>query len=57
MEKYLAKLPIEQEKIQKYMDLISKYSFALGLFIELTIVLLDKSEYIIPTRAMLLAEA
>lgn len=47
MEKYLAKLPIEQEKIQKCRDLISKYSFALGLFIELTIVLLDKSEYII----------
>ena len=47
MEKYLAKLPIEREKIQKYMEVISKYSFALGLFIELTIVLLDKSEYII----------
>jgi len=47
LEKYLTKLPIEQEKIQKYMEVISKYSFALGLFIELTIVLLDKSEYII----------
>ena len=47
MEKYLTKLPIEQEKIHKYMEVISKYSFALGLFIELTIVLLDKSEYII----------
>lgn len=47
MERCLAKLPIEQEKLQKYMNLISKYSFALGLFIELTIVLLDKSEYII----------
>ena len=47
MENYLAKLPLEKEKIQKYMELISKYSFALGLFIELTIVLLDKSEYII----------
>ena len=47
MEKYLAKLPIEQEKLQKYMEVISKYSFAVGLFIELTIVLLDKSAYII----------
>lgn len=47
MERYLDKLPIEQEKLQKLLDMVSKYSFALGLFIELTIVLLDKSEYII----------
>ena len=47
MENYLAKLPLEKEKIQKYMELISKYSFALGLFIELTIVIVEKSEYII----------
>lgn len=47
MERYLAKLPLEKEKIQKYMALISKYSFALGLFIELTIVIVEKSEYII----------
>ena len=47
MEKYLVKLPIDKEKIEKYMDVISKYAFAIGLFIELTIVLLDKSAYII----------
>ena len=47
MERYLAKLPLEKEKIQKCMALISKYSFALGLFIELTIVIVEKSEYII----------
>ena len=47
MERCLARLPIGQEKLQKYIEMISKYSFALGLFIELTIVLLDKSEYII----------
>ncbi len=32
---------------RKYLDRISRYSFYLGVFIELTIVLLDKSEYII----------
>ena len=47
MEKYLAKLPFDQEKLKKYMDLISKYSFALGLFIELTIAIVEKSEYMI----------
>lgn len=47
MEKYLAKLPIEQEKLQKLIDMVARYTFALGLFIELTIVILDKSEYII----------
>lgn len=30
-----------------FLEMISKYTFALGLFIELTIVILDKSEYII----------
>ena len=47
MEKCLAKLPFGKENLEKYGELISKYSFALGLFIELTIVILEKSEYII----------
>ena len=47
MEKYLAKLPLGKENLEKYGKLISKYSFALGLFIELTIVIVEKSEYII----------
>lgn len=47
MEKYLAKLSGDSRQVQKYLEMISKYSFALGLFIELTIVLLDKSKYII----------
>lgn len=47
MERYLARLPFEREKLQRWMGIISKYSFVLGLFIELTIVLLDKSKYII----------
>lgn len=47
MEKYLDKLPWSSEDTKKYMDMISKYSFCLGLFIELTIVILEKSAYII----------
>ena len=47
MEKYLNRLPFETEQIAKYMDLISKWSFGLALFIELTIVIVEKSEYII----------
>ncbi len=46
MEKYFNKLGnLKEEK--KYLDMISNYSFYLGVFLELTIVLLDKSEYII----------
>lgn len=46
MEKYFNKLGnLKDEK--KYLDMISNYSFYLGVFLELTIVLLDKSEYII----------
>lgn len=47
MEEFLNKLPKPIEKQMQYLDLISKYSFYLGLFIELTIVILEKSEYII----------
>ena len=47
MEVLLNKLPKLTENQKKYLDLISKWSFYLGLFIELTIVILDKSEYII----------
>lgn len=47
METFLSKLPKLTEKQKQYLDLISKCSFYLGLFIELTIVILDKSEYII----------
>ena len=47
MESYLTKLPRYSQKLQVYMDIIAKYSFALGLLIELTIVILEKSEYII----------
>lgn len=47
MEAFLNKLPKPTEKQKKYLDLISNCSFYLGLLIELTIVLLDKSEYII----------
>lgn len=43
----LNKLPKLTEKQKNYFDIISKYSFYLGLFIELTIVILEKSEYII----------
>lgn len=47
MEKFLNRLPKPTEKQMKYLDMISKYSFYLGLFIELTIVILEKSEYLI----------
>lgn len=47
MEKFLNKLSKPSDKMAKYLDLISKYSFYLGLFIELTIVILEKSEYLI----------
>ena len=47
MEKFLNKLPKPSDNMAKHMDLISKYSFYLGLFIELTIVILEKSEYLI----------
>jgi len=47
LEKYLDKLPKCPDTMKKYMNLISKYSFYLALFIELTIVILEKSAYII----------
>lgn len=47
METFLNKLPKLTEKQMQYLDMISKYSFYLGLFIELAIVILEKSEYII----------
>lgn len=47
METFLNKLPKLTEKQSQYLDMISKYSFYLGLFIELAIVILEKSEYII----------
>ena len=47
MEKYLDRLPECSEQTKKYIDMVSKYSFSLALFIELTIVILEKSEYII----------
>lgn len=47
METFLKKLPKLTEKQKQYLEWISKYSFYLALFIELTIVILDKSKYII----------
>lgn len=47
METLLNKLPKPTEKQMQCLDMISKYSFYLGLFIELLIVILEKSEYII----------
>ena len=47
MEEFLNKLPKPTEKQAQYLDLLSKYTFYLGLFLELTIVILEKSEYII----------
>ena len=47
LERFLNRLPKLTEKQVQYLDIISKYSFYLGLFIELTIVILEKSEYII----------
>ena len=43
----LSKLSVGSERIEKYADIVSKCSFGLALFIELTIVILEKSEYII----------
>lgn len=47
MENYGKKMSKGLKQIKDYAEQISKYSFYLALFIELTIVLLDKSEYII----------
>ena len=47
MENYLDRLPKELQQIKKYLNMVSAYSFYLALFIELTIVILEKSEYII----------
>ena len=47
MENCLSKLSVNSERIEKYAAFVSRYSFGLALFIELTIVLLEKSEYII----------
>lgn len=47
MEKFLNRLPELTEKQARMLDIVSKYTFYLGLFIELTIVILEKSEYII----------
>ena len=44
---FLNKLPKPSEKMNGYLELVSKYSFYLGLFIELTIVILEKSNYVI----------
>lgn len=52
MEAFLNKLPKPTEKQKQYLELISKSSFYLALFIELTIVLLDKSNYIIQYEGM-----
>lgn len=47
MEKFLNRLPKLTEKQGRMLELVSKYTFCLALFIELTIVILEKSEYII----------
>lgn len=47
MEAFLNKLPKLTEKQKQVLNVISNISFYMGLFIELTIVILDKSEYII----------
>ena len=47
LERFLNRLPKPSEKQMQYLDVISRYSFYLGVFIELTIVILEKSEYII----------
>lgn len=41
------KLPVSREKLEKWRENLSKSTFLLALFIELTIVILEKSEYII----------
>mgnify|MGYP003300603527 CR=1 FL=1 len=52
MENCLSKLQIDKEKIEKYADIVSKSAFYLALFIELTIVILDKSDYIIQYESL-----
>lgn len=52
MEAFLNKLPSPTEKQKQYLELISKSFFYLALFMELTIVLLDKSKYIIQYEGM-----
>ena len=52
MEEFLNRLPKPSDKMTKYLDFISKYTFYLGLFIELTIVILEKSKYIIQYEGM-----
>ena len=52
MEAFLNKLPRPTEKQKQYLELISKSFFYLALFMELTIVLLDKSKYIIQYEGM-----
>ena len=47
MEKFLNRLPKLTDRQEQILDFISGCSFYLGLFIELTIVILEKSEYII----------
>ena len=47
MEVLLDSLPKPNKQQMQYLDKISEYSFYLGLFIELTIVILEKSRYII----------
>ena len=47
MEGLLNRLPMPNKQQRQYLDKISEYSFYLGLFIELTIVILEKSRYII----------
>ena len=52
MEVLLNRLPKLNEKQEKIVNLISKYTFCLGLFIELAIVILEKSEYIIQNEGL-----
>ena len=47
MEKCLDKLSGGSEQMARYGEVLSKYSFYLAVFIELTIVILEKSEYVI----------
>lgn len=47
MENCLDKLPISREKLTMLVRKVSEYTFLLALFIELTIVIMEKSEYII----------
>ena len=47
MEKLVSRLPKLSQKQEQYLQLISTASFYLGIFIELTIVLLELTEYLI----------